>query len=505
MTILWTDKTAAAATHGKSQGTWEASRVEIDSRKIKPGDLFVALKGENFDGHSYIAEALAQGTVAAMVSRVPPGFEKVPLLVVADTLKGLEALAHAARKQTRAKIVGVTGSVGKTSAKEMLRLALAAHGKTYATGGNYNNHIGTPLNLANLPADTEFAVFEMGMNHAGEIAHLTQMVKPHIAAITNVEAVHMEFFRNIEAIADAKAEIFEAMTGESYGVLNRDNSQYGYLAKRATGHRVKHLVTFGAHEKSDCRLIDYRANAEGCGISASIHGKHLTYTLKAVGRHWALASLLTLAVTHALGLDDEKTAKALAQFGELEGRGRIIRIPVEGGEALVIDDSYNASPAAMRAAFAKTQEVWEAAGGKGRKFAALGNMLELGPDSVALHTGLIPDIERYAFDGIFTAGELMKHLSDALPSSLRVGHAPEAMKLLPVLRKKLRAGDVLLIKGSHGSKMYELTAALIAPSPLEGEGRGGGKPRAMASPAVTPPPNPLPQGEGGAKGKQHAV
>ncbi len=470
MTILWTDSTAVAATGGKKQGeSWAALRVEIDSRKVQAGDLFVAIKGENFDGHAYVADALAKGAVAALVAHVPAGLEKAPLVIVDDALKGLEALANMARRNTKAKVVGVTGSVGKTSSKEMLRLALSAHGKTYATNGNYNNHIGTPLNLANLPSDADFAVFEMGMNHSGEISHLTKMVKPHVAAITTIEAVHMEFFKNIEAIADAKAEIFEVMTGEGYAVLNRDNAQYGHIAKAASGHGVKHVVTFGANEKSDCRLDEYRATADGCSVSASIHGKHLHYTLKAVGRHWAMTSLLTLAACHALGLDDEKTARALASFGELDGRGRIIRIAVADGEALIIDDSYNASPAAMRAAFAKTQEVWESAGRKGRKFAALGNMLELGQDTLSLHTGLAPDIEKHAFDGVFTAGDLMKHLNDVLPSGLRAGYVPNAMELLPLLKKKLRGGDVLLVKGSHGSKMYELAKAL---SELQTENAG---------------------------------
>lgn len=468
MTVLWTDSTAAEAAGGKTQqGSWQAARVEIDSRRVKQGDLFVALKGENFDGHDFIAEALAKGAVAAMVSRVPPALAKVPLLVVDDTLKGLEALGVAARSRTDAKIVGVTGSVGKTSTKEMIRMALTPHGATYATSGNYNNHIGTPLNLANLPPATQFAVFEMGMNHAGEISHLTNMVRPHVAAITTVEAVHMEFFGSLEGIADAKLEIYDGMTGEGYAILNRDSPLYGYMAKHVAERNVKHIVTFGAHEKSDCRLIEYRALANGCAITASIHGRHISYGLKAVGRHWALTSLLTLGVINALGLDIDKTAKALAAFGELAGRGQVVRIPVDGGEAILIDDSYNASPAAMRAAFAKTAEVWEGSGRKGRKLAALGNMLELGRDAPLLHSGLAPDIERHGFDGVFTAGDLMQQLHDALPSAMSAGHTAQAMQLLPLIRKKLKPGDILLVKGSHGSRMYELARALMDKAAVE--------------------------------------
>ncbi len=263
MTILWTDKTASRATGGKSQGNWQASRVKIDSRGLEPGDLFVAIKGEHFDGHDYVAEALAKGAVAAVVSRVPAGVKPVSLLIVNDTLKALEALGRYARKHCTAKVVGVTGSVGKTSAKEMIRLALSAHGKTYATSGNYNNHIGTPLNLANLPPATPFAVFEMGMNHAGEISHLTQMVRPHIAAITNVEAVHMEFFGSLEAIAEAKSEIFEGVGAGGTAVLNRDSPMYPVMARRAKERGIT-IVTFGEHEKADCRLIDY-----GAGVRAA--------------------------------------------------------------------------------------------------------------------------------------------------------------------------------------------------------------------------------------------
>jgi UDP-N-acetylmuramoyl-tripeptide--D-alanyl-D-alanine ligase len=471
MTILWNETSAAEATGGKAHGAWQATRVEIDSRKVKNGDLFVALKGENFDGHDYVKDALDKGAVAALVSRIPAGLESSPLLVVDDTLKGLEALGKDARKRSSARVIGVTGSVGKTSTKEMIRIALSAHGETYATSGNYNNHIGTPLNLANLPPSARFAVFEMGMNHSGEISHLTHMVKPHIAAITTVEAVHMEFFGSMEAIADAKSEIFEDMPKGGIAILNRDSPLYAYMLKKAGAHGVHISVTFGTHEKADCRLVEYRPLESGCTVSASIHGRHISYTMQAVGKHWAVTSLLTLAVTHALGLDDEKTAAALASFGELDGRGRVVPVPVAGGRAILVDDSYNASPAAMAAAFAKTAEVWESMGRKGRRLAALGNMLELGADAPLLHSGLARDIQQHGFDKVFTSGELMKHLHDALPPGLRAGQVAQAMQLLPLIEKELRAGDVLLLKGSHGSKIYELAKALLdkaaAPAAME--------------------------------------
>jgi UDP-N-acetylmuramoyl-tripeptide--D-alanyl-D-alanine ligase len=462
MKTLWTDSEAAYATSGKADGLWEAAHVEIDSRKVTKGDLFVALKGEHFDGHTYVADALSKGAVAAMVSHVPDGVKPVSLLQLDDTLKGLELLGKAGRKRSTAKIVGVTGSVGKTSAKEMIKLVLAAHGDTYATTGNYNNHIGTPLSLANLPVDARFGVFEMGMNHAGEISHLTKMVKPDVAIITNVEAVHIEFFRSIEGIANAKSEIFEGMKPSGIAILNRDSAHYALMGRRADERSIKNIITFGEHEKSDCRLIHYQSTEHGCAIEASIFGKRLHYTLKAVGRHWAMLSLITLAVTQAFSLDDEVTIKALAGFSEVDGRGRVIIIPVMDGQTYLIDDSYNASPAAMRAAFAKTVEVWEGKQRKGRKIAVLGNMLELGADSAALHAELAHDIEDCYFDAVFTAGEWMKYLHDTLPLSLRAGHVAQAKDLLAPLQMALRDGDIVLVKGSHGSKMYELVESLKA-------------------------------------------
>jgi UDP-N-acetylmuramoyl-tripeptide--D-alanyl-D-alanine ligase len=451
---MWTDKTAAQATQGKTQGMWQAMRVEIDSRRIKPGDLFIALKGENFDGHDFVKDAFAKGAAAAVVSRP---LKDSPLLIVPDTLKALEGLGKFARKRTKAKVVGITGSVGKTSAKEMLRLMLSAHGKVFATNGNYNNHIGTPLNLANLPMDCDFAVFEMGMNHAGEIAHLTCMVEPQVAAITNVEVVHLEFFDSIDGIARAKSEIFDGMIAGGTAILNADSPQLAVMKNEAVKRGIKNIVTFGETENADCRLFGYGTTPTGCEVTASIHGKTIHYTLAAIGRHWALTSVMTLAITHALGLDDIKTAKALASFSELEGRGRISQI----GDATLIDDSYNASPSAMKAAFAKANEVWRAGGKKGRKLAALGDMLELGGESQKLHTALVPELQAQQFDVVFTAGAMMKHLHDALPSAMRAGHAAHAKDLTPLILKELRAGDILLVKGSHGSKMYEVAKTLL--------------------------------------------
>lgn len=457
---LWNQDSAAAATGGTTNSLWDATRVEIDSRKIQPGDLFFAIKGERFDGHDFVGDAFAAGAVAAVVSLPPKNIKMdAPLLVVPDVMKALDDLGIAGRARSRAKIVGVTGSVGKTSTKEMLKVALAANGKTYATSGNYNNHIGTPLNLANLPQDAEFAVMEMGMNHAGEISHLTRMVKPHIAIITTVEEVHLEFFDSIEHIADAKAEIFEGVSENGVAILNADNPMLNRLKMAAAKHGISRVVTFGESSDADVRLIAYQFDASGCDVDAGVHGELVNYRIGAIGKHWAKTSLSVLAAVHALKLDVTKTAKALSVFSEVEGRGKCSAIHAAGGDAILINDSYNASPASMRSAFAKTSEVWEGLGKKGRKIAALGDMLELGAQENAMHAQLAEELKK--FDLIFTAGARMKYLHDALAASQRGAHTAQAKELLPHLTKSLRAGDVLLIKGSHGSKMYELADTLM--------------------------------------------
>jgi UDP-N-acetylmuramoyl-tripeptide--D-alanyl-D-alanine ligase len=450
MSAIWASADLEKATGGIANGKWCAWRVEIDSRKVQPGDLFIALKGEHFDGHEYVAQAYAKGAIAAVVSRELPinGYQ----ILVSDTQKALEDLAKYNRARSKAKIVGVTGSVGKTSTKEMLKLALSAHGKTYATNGNYNNHIGTPLNLANLPPDAEFAVFEMGMNHAGEISHLTRMVRPHIALVTGVYAVHLEFFSGVDEIAAAKAEIFEGLESGGIAVISADQPYFKNIAARK--------ITFGEDNSSDFRLASYKATSTGSEISADINGKKLDYAIPTIGRHWAIISLSVLAVGEAMGLDMKKTASALAGFHEVSGRGNVTEIKVNGGSALLVNDSYNASPASMGAAFVKTAELWEARGKKGRKIALLGDMLELGESADLLHAGLADKLIEQGFDSVYTAGGLMESLHNALPPHLRAGHAQGAAELLQVVAGKIGGNDVVLVKGSHGSKLYEVAAML---------------------------------------------
>lgn len=466
---LWTQKSAAEATGGKAEGgAFEATRVEIDSRRVRAGDLFVAIKGERFDGHTFIREAFSRGAAAAVVSRMPQNISG-PMILVDDTMQALIALGSYARQRAQAKVVGVTGSVGKTSTKEMLQLALSAHGETFASLGNTNNHIGVPLNLANLPPNCLYAVIEMGMNHKGEIAELTQLARPHVAIVTGVEAVHLEFFRSVEEIAMAKAEIFGGLMPGGAAVLNADNPYFDQLEQAAASRKIERIFSCGENAQASCRLLEYRGTLTGCAIRANIGGGDIAYGLQAVGRHWALPSLMSLAAVSALKLDVAASARALISFKEPIGRGRVTPLMIEGKRVLLIDDSYNASPASMRAAFSKTAEVWEMAGRKGRKIAVLGDMLELGKDTLALHSELAPTLERHGFALVLTAGQRMESLYQALPRTVASGHAATPLALLPSLKAGLQNGDIILLKGSHGSKTHELAQALLQEATVEGK------------------------------------
>ncbi|MBV8939440.1 MAG: UDP-N-acetylmuramoyl-tripeptide--D-alanyl-D-alanine ligase [Alphaproteobacteria bacterium] len=459
MKALWTAEDAAEATDGVTGGNWQARGVSIDTRVTEPGELFVALAGERMDGHRFVKDAFGAQAAAALVSQIPPGAPRDRLLLVSDTLRALEDMGRFNRARAQARIAAVTGSVGKTSAKEMLKLALSAHGSAFAGHGNFNNHIGTPLNLANLPPEAAFGVFELGMNHAGEIAALSRQVRPHVALITTVEAVHLEFFASEDDIADAKCEIFQGMEPGGIAVLNRDNQHFPRCRMRATAAGAE-ILSFGFHAHADCRVLSWQATRQGSQIRAAIGGQEVSYALNALGEQWALLSAGVLGVVQALGLDIRKSAAALGAFRELPGRGRLIPIPLKGGEALLVDDSYNASPAAMRAAFGKLAALRASGAAAGRVIAALGDMRELGVRAPELHAQLSAPLQEAGVDVVFTAGPLMRHLFIALPEHMRGSHAEDADALAPLLMEALKAGDCLLIKGSHGSKMYEIAEAL---------------------------------------------
>ncbi|MDO8605333.1 MAG: UDP-N-acetylmuramoylalanyl-D-glutamyl-2,6-diaminopimelate--D-alanyl-D-alanine ligase [Phaeospirillum sp.] len=455
--ILWTSSEAATATGGTpSGGMWEASGVSIDSRTVQPGDLFIALAGPNHDGHDHVAGALAVGAAGALVHRLPAGVpEDAPLLLVKDTMEALQDLGIAARNRSAATIVAVTGSVGKTGTKEMLRLVLSEQGPTHASIGSFNNHWGVPLSLARMPRGVRFAVFELGMNHAGELIPLTRMVRPHVAAITTVEAVHMEFFASTEAIADAKAEIFAGLETGGIAVLPRDNRHYGRLTAAAGAARIQ---SFGSHIDATARLLDCGVDPGSTAVFALIDDQALSYRIGIPGLHWAMNSLAVLLIVKALGGDVLAAAHALAGMTAPKGRGERRSVAVAGGNVELIDESYNASPVSMRAAIATLASAKPAKGA--RRIAVLGDMRELGETSAALHRGLAETLDNWNIDLVFTAGPLMAHLHQALAEQRRGGHAGDSEALAPLVRAAIRAGDVVMVKGSAGSRMGRVVQAL---------------------------------------------
>jgi UDP-N-acetylmuramoyl-tripeptide--D-alanyl-D-alanine ligase len=449
MSALWTSGEAAAATGGRATRPFEATGVSIDSRTLRPDDLFVALKGPNQDGHAYLSDAFARGAAAALVDHEASGG---PLLVVADTMAALERLGAARRAAVAAKVIGVTGSVGKTGTKEALRAALAAH----ASAASYNNQWGVPLSLARMPREARYAVFELGMNHPGELGPLARQVRPHVAIVTTVEATHLGHFDSLEAIADAKAEIFEGIEPGGAAVLNRDNRFFDRLAAAARARGAR-LVAFGEHRDADARLLACELGPEASDVTASLHGKELRYRIALPGRHWVVNSLAVLAAVEAVGADLGAAMRALGTLPGIAGRGQRHVIDLPGGTFTLVDESYNASPASMRAAIAVLGQSRGA-----RKIAVLGDMLELGAEAPSLHESLARPLEEAGINHVFTVGADMRRLHDALPPAMRAAHAPTSKEMVPVVESALRPGDVVMVKGSLGSRMGEIVKALLA-------------------------------------------
>jgi len=448
MTPLWTAAEAAAAIGGSNMTDWVASGVSIDSRGLNPGDIFVALRGPNRDGHDFVQAALERGAAAAIVDRDVPALPKgPPLLRVPDTLVALEALATAARARSRARIVAVTGSVGKTGTKEALRLALATAGGTYASAGGLNNHWGVPLSLARMPPDVSYGVFELGMNHPGEIAALTRLVRPHVAVITTVEPAHLGFFPSVAAIADAKAEIFLGLEPGGVAILNQDNPYYPRLASAAKRAGAAEVVGFGAHPNAKARLIDCELDSEASTVEAALPGLTLRYRVKVPGRHWVMNSLAVLATAAAAGVDVRCAAEPLSELEALPGRGRRYELAWRGGAVTLIDESYNASPAAMRAALAVLATTEPRMGA--RRIAVLGDMLELGEASEGLHRDLVEPLAAARVDRVFLVGEAMAALHAILPEAKRGGLWHCAEDVVPELIRFLKPGDVVTVKGSR--------------------------------------------------------
>ena len=464
---LWTASEAAAATGGQAIGDWAATGVSIDTRTIQPGDLFVALKAAR-DGHDFVAQALAKGAGAALVSHRPEGVaEDAPLLIVEDVLPGLEALGIAARARTAAQVVAVTGSVGKTSTKEMLRDVLSAQGKTHVAEASYNNHWGVPLTLARMPVDTEFAVIEIGMSNPGEIAPLARMARPHVAMVTTVAAAHLEAFENIEGIAHEKAAIFDGLEPNGTAVSNGDLGTAAILEAKAA-EKASRTFLFGeaernAYQTTKLSLIDTVTVAEGKAGDLPV-----LYKIMAAGRHFAVNGMGVLAVVEALGLDVALAAADLARWLPPAGRGMRERIqldPVLSEQVVeLIDDAFNANPTSMTAALevlaaAKPQDGLGRIE-KGRRIAVLGDMLELGPEEMQLHEA-VADLPFLAeIDLVHCVGPRMNRLWAKLPDNIRGDWVEEAEIMADRAHRLIDAGDVVLVKGSKGAKVSKVVDAI---------------------------------------------
>jgi UDP-N-acetylmuramoyl-tripeptide--D-alanyl-D-alanine ligase len=459
---LWTSEELLKATGGRltSAITRTVGAVTIDSRAIAVGDAFIAIKGDRLDGHDFVAAALKQGAGVAVVSRTTPEMEAAgPCLIVADDpLRGLEAMGIAARARSEAQIVAVTGSVGKTSTKEMLRVALSASGETHASAASFNNHWGVPLTLARFPRSAAFGVFEIGMNHSGEITPLVGFVKPHVAIVTTIAASHLGHFASLDEIAEAKAEIFTGVVPGGCAVINRDTPYFHMLAAAAKAQGIQRIFGFGKHADAEIRLDRVALHPTCCCITADVLGETVTYKLGMPGEHMAINSLAVLAAAKLMGADLARAALALADAKPAKGRGVQQALQLPDGELQLIDESYNANPASVAAALALLGQSKPKK--NGRRIAVLGDMLELGHTGPELHAGLAEALDAANVDVLYASGPLMKHLWDAIPKAKQGGYANTSAALENALLAGLRAGDVVMVKGSLGSRMGPLVEAM---------------------------------------------
>lgn len=452
---LWTSADIATATNGAASAAFDVSGVTFDSREVGPGDLFVALTGETTDGHKFLDQAFDRGASGAIVSQDTAH----PNVRVSDTFAALEALAKASRARTLARIVGVTGSAGKTGTKEALFAALdrSPAKSAHRSVKSYNNHTGVPLSLARMPAESDYGVFEMGMNHPGELAHLTTLVRPHVAIVTAIAPAHAAFFPDESAIADAKGEIFQGLEPGGVAIIPYDSPHRDCLAAAAAPYAAR-IVTFGIDEGADVRAIEaVRAANGGTFITARVGERELSYTVAQPGRHWVSNSLAVLAAVDAVGGDLALAGLALADLGGLAGRGARFWVEVKAGRALVIDEAYNANPASMRVTLAVLGE--EAAT---RKIAVLGEMRELGDKSDEYHTALAGPVRDAGVQLVILVGEKMKPLAEALEGQVEIVHVPDAAAARDRLTATLEAGDAVLIKGSNGVGLSAVVAALAS-------------------------------------------
>lgn len=469
MNWLWTSDALVEAMDGRPVGTMPdgVTGISIDSRTLKPGEAFFAIKGESMDGHDFLTAAIKAGAGVLVVaeSRLAAfGRLTSPMIVVPDVLAALEKLGVAARARSRARIVAITGSVGKTSTKEALRRVLSSVGKVHASVASFNNHWGVPLTLARMPEDCDYAIFEIGMNHPGEIRPLAKMVRPHVAIITLIAPAHLGFFRNLDEIAQAKAEIFEGLEPGGAVLLNRDDPRTKLLNKLARAAGVEHVYGYGEAARATFRLVRCVLHADHSTITAKIGGQELVARVGAPGRHMVQNALAVLGAAHLVGADVARAALALGDISAEAGRGRqhVLRIGDEGTITL-IDESYNANPVSVRAALELLKETPVAEGG--RRVAVLGDMLELGGHAEKLHAGLATPVVESGADPVLLAGPHMASLAKALPADMKVMLEPTAEALKPVLLKTLRPGDVVMVKSSKGIGFSRLVEALLQKFP----------------------------------------
>ncbi|HEY5713416.1 MAG TPA: UDP-N-acetylmuramoyl-tripeptide--D-alanyl-D-alanine ligase [Allosphingosinicella sp.] len=454
MSPLWTASEIAEATGGAVHGDFDAAGAAFDSREIGPGDLFIAMKGEATDGHKFVEGAFAAGAAGALVSKAIDH----PHVRVADTTKALGDLACASRARSAGKIVGVTGSVGKTGTKEALFAALdrSAPARTHRSVKSYNNHTGVPLSLARMPRNARYGIFEMGMNHEGELAALTGIVRPHVAIVTAIAPAHREFFATDADIADAKGEIFQGLEPGGTAIIPHDSPHRDRLVAAARPRAAK-IVTFGVGEGADvCASYVVRGPRGGSMVTAHLPGGQLSYVIGQPGAHWVSNSLAVLAAVEAVGGDLALAGLALADLGGIKGRGERHHVAVEGGEALLIDESYNANPASMAA----TLRVLGEEPAQGRRIAILGAMRELGPDSADFHAALADPLEAAHVDYAILVGEEMKALAKALGGQVKMAHVPDAASAIPIALGAIGPGDIMLVKGSNSIGLAALVEAL---------------------------------------------
>ena len=446
---LWTSEQIAEATGGKATAEFSVTGLSIDTRSLKSGDLFVALKDAR-DGHDFIPAAIEAGAAGVLCEKAG---DDVSAVIVGESSKALEALGAYAGKTREALRIGVTGSVGKTSVKDALAVMLSAFGKAHKSIKSFNNHYGVPITLATIPEEADFAVLEMGMNHAGEMSALSKLAKPQIALINNVVGAHLAHFENVEAIADAKAEIIDGMEAGGTIILNGDSEYKSKIRAKAEAAKLN-VLTFGHSDSDDVAIVSTNSHASGGNVRLRIARQQIDVTLMVPGEHWFMNAAACMAVAHAAELPLRKAAMALRKTTAAPGRGDIHALTIDGKSVTLIDESYNANPTSMRAAFSA------AALRPGRKLALLGDMYELGANELELHRGLAEPLITAGFERIFMAGECMRLLMGALPQPMRAGWSSKPQNLLTKLKGELLDGDIVLIKGSNASGVGKVAAQL---------------------------------------------